>query len=486
MARTSRLFRKGELIEVDIRDIAFGGKGIGKIPTDQGDFTVFVLNTIPGQRVRARVVKCKNKYAECKLDEVLHPSQEEVSIPYQRIPGAPYASLPIEVQHNMKERTTLELYRRIGGVEDVDSVYKGLLPSPENWHYRNKMEYAFSVIRYDLDEEEMHDDFGLGFKHRGTWWAVENLDRDSGLFDPHVENHLKDIRQWCENTGLPSWHPPKREGFFRYLVARKSYYSGELLFNLVTTSSDLDRFDLGAFIDMMKSLFGECLAGIIHTINDDKGDRVEPRDGDATLVYGKDKIVEMINGLKFEISMYSFFQTNPKSAERLYDAAIACIGDKIGSDDVVLDLFCGTGTISQLISRTYDCRVVGVDIIASAINDARANAQRNGIDDISFYAEDAGKFLYNHPEYRGKIKALVLDPPRAGIAPKTLRKVMALESNRIVYISCNPATQARDTEVLREGGYRLTHLQLCDQFPHTSHIEAIAVYDRIHGNSGAV
>ena len=162
--------------------MAFGGVGIGKLQTEQGEFAVFVQNAIPGQRVLARVEKAQKRFAECKLVEVLEPSPDEVAVPYQAIPGAPYATLPIELQRQYKRRTTLELFRRIGKIANIEELFDAYIESPSTWHYRNKMEYAFSVIRFDLDEKKEYDDFGLGFKHRGTWWCVENLDHDSGLF----------------------------------------------------------------------------------------------------------------------------------------------------------------------------------------------------------------------------------------------------------------------------------------------------------------
>ena len=187
---------------------------------------MFVQNALPGQKVRARVVKRKARYAETKLEEVLRRAPEEVTVPYQEIPGAPYARVPIAEQTAYKRENAVELYRRIGGEKHIEDLLEEYIESPGIWHYRNKMEYSFSVIRFDLEEKQEQDDFGLGFKHRGTWWAVENLDADSGLFDQEFENTLKDIRIWLEKTGLPAWHPPRREGFFRYVVVRKSYHTG--------------------------------------------------------------------------------------------------------------------------------------------------------------------------------------------------------------------------------------------------------------------
>jgi len=479
-AMHERVLRKNEDIEIRISDLAFGGVGIGKIATDKGEFAVFVQNTIPGQLVRARVEKSQKRFAECKLLEILEPSPDEVHIPYQRIPGAPYATLPVEKQVEYKKRSTLELFKRIGKVSNIESLFDEFIQSPAAWHYRNKMEYSFSVIRYDFDKKDESDDFGLGFKHRGTWWCVEDLDNDSGMFDAELETKLKEVREWCIATGLPAWHPPQRVGFFRYFVVRKSYLTDQLLINLVTSEIDVEKFDAGAFAEMLKSLFGKRLAGVIHTINPNTGDRIDPLLGQTIQLYGDQKITEVINGLKFEISMTSFFQTNPKSAERLYNKVIEYAGvDEANDGRFILDLFCGTGTITQLLGQKSKRKVIGVDIVEDAILDARQNAQRNGISNLEFHAADVGKFLLEYPEYEGKISCLVLDPPRGGIAPKTLRKVLRLNSQRIVYVSCNPATQARDAIDMLEFGYELKKISMVDQFPHTAHIETVALFEMI-------
>lgn len=478
-----KMFRKGEVLDLTITGLAFGGKGIAKIPTEKGDFTVFVQNTFPGQKVKAQVLLCKNRHAECRLREVIERSSEEVDIPYQPIPGAPYASFPIEVQHKHKVETTLDLFKKIGGLENPEEVYEGFIPSPSNWHYRNKMEYSFSSILHDLDSNEKVDGFGLGFKHRGTWWAVENLDKDSGIFDEQIENDLRKIRDWCENTGLPAWHPPKREGFFRFLVIRRSFAENSLLVNIVTTSGGEGQFNPKQFADFLVSLWGDRVRGVLHTINDDIGERVEARAGSSKLVYGKERITEELHGIKFDISMSSFFQTNPKSAERLYAEVLtlALESDLGDENSIVLDLFCGTGTISQLLSKQHSGKVVGVDIVESAIEDARISAERNGVTNVQFHAADVGKFLLEYPQYKGNIRTLVMDPPRAGISPKSLRKVIRLQADRMVYVSCNPATQARDIATLAENGYKLKLFKLVDQFPHTSHVESIALFERIEG-----
>ncbi|MCR9252424.1 MAG: 23S rRNA (uracil(1939)-C(5))-methyltransferase RlmD [bacterium] len=472
--------KRGEVIEILIQDYAFGGKGIGRIKNEHGEYVVFVPNSLPGQLVRAQIKKASKSYAECKLQEVLSHSEEEIEMPFQEIPGAPYIKLPIEKQHDYKKSSTLELFKRIGKVDNIEDAFDEFITSPSTFHYRNKMEYAFSAIGYDHDLKKDVDEFTLGFKKRGTWWCGDDLKKDSGLFDKEVEDNLKLIKKYCQDTGLSPWHAPKREGFFRYFVVRKSYKTDQLLFNIVTTSNGLEKFDLPKFSEFLLSIFGDRIAGLLHTTNDDVGDRTIATTGKIQVVSGEDKIVEELLGLNFEISMKSFFQTNPKSAEKLYSKVLEYALEKKETVDnnIVLDLFCGTGTIGQILAaKSENSQIVGVDIVESAIQDARENAKRNGIEGLKFYAADVGKFLKEHPEYQGKIRTLILDPARAGVAPKTMKKIIDLNAERMVYVSCNPATQARDAELLAEAGYQLKNISLVDQFPHTSHVECVALFE---------
>ena len=477
----NKFVKKNQVLELKIEAYAFGGKGIAKIRSEAGDFVVFVPNTLPGQLVKVQISKSSKNYAEAKLIDVLTPSEDEVEVPFQDIPGAPYIQLPIELQHQYKKESTLSLFKRIGKVTNIEDLFDEFVSSPNVFHYRNKMEYGFSAIGYDRVAKRDKDEFTLGFKRRGVWWMGDNLDKDSGLFDKQMEDELKNIRAYCIETGLPPWHGPKKEGFFRYFVVRKSFKTNELLCNLVTTSEALDQFDLQKFATFLKGIFGERLAGLLHTINDETGDRTIATSGRINLVYGKDKIVEELLGLNFEISMKSFFQTNPKCAEKLYHKVVEYVlEDQTKVDNtIVMDLFCGTGTIGQIVaSKSKNAKIVGVDIVASAIEDAKKNAQRNHIEGLQFYAADVGKFLVAHPEYKNKIKTIILDPARAGIAPKTLQRIIALNADRMVYVSCNPATQARDTELLRAAGYQIKKMSLVDQFPHTAHIETVVLFEK--------
>lgn len=471
--------KRGEIITVDISSYAFGGKGVAKIPTEDGDYVIFVDNTFPGQKATARIAKKKKKYAEAKLIEVVEKSPIEKESNFQQISGAPYIFIPIEEQEKVKKESTLEVFRRIGGVADPMKHFDEFISSPNAFYYRNKMEYSFSCIEHDIyTNEEKDDAFALGFKRRGTWWKVESLDKPSGMFDVQWETLLIELRALLKGMGLSAWHPPKKEGFFRHIVVRKSFFEDKLLINLVTSSQGVKGFDVRVFTEFLKEKLGDRLAGLQHTINDNVADRAKIENGEYTLLYGKPVVVERVLDLDFEISMESFFQTNPKCAERLYTKALDYVFDEeLKEDDVVMDLFCGTGTIGQILtSRNNGVKIVGVDIVEEAIEDAKRNAERNGISNIDFFAADVGKFLKEYPNYQGKIKTIILDPPRAGIAPKTLLKVIDLGAENIVYISCNPSTQARDTDTLIKAGYELDKLSLVDQFPHTGHIESIAKY----------
>jgi 23S rRNA (uracil1939-C5)-methyltransferase len=474
-------FKRGDEIEVEIHDLAFGGNGLSRIETEQGNFIVFVTNTIPGQVVRAKVTNKRKKHAECRLLEIIKHSELEIPVPYQLISGAPYINLPIEKQLEFKKTASLDLFRKIGGIQHSKELFDEYIHSPNVYNYRNKMEYSFSVIRHDLNTNEEVDDFGLGFKHTGTWWKVENLDKESGLFDKQWEENLYLVREFCQKSGLSAWHPPKKEGFFRHIVVRKSFSEDQLLINLVTSSKDVEDFNQKEFIALLQSILGNRLAGVIHTLNDDVADRAKLENGPSGLIYGKETIKEKILGLQFEISMQSFFQTNPACAEKLYQkVADYVMLDRSFDECVIMDLFCGTGTIGQLLgSRIPTAKIIGVDIVASAIENANRNAALNSITNTQFYAADVGKFLLQYPEYKGKIDTIVLDPPRAGIIPKALQMVVNLGAKRIVYVSCNPATQARDSIVFMEAGYELKKISLVDQFPHTAHVESIMLFDKV-------
>ncbi len=471
--------QRGEFVELDIQEFAFGGKGIARVAQEEGSYPIFVEHAFPGQKVLARITVKRKRHAEANLIKVLERSPLEQNLNFQPISGAPYIYVPIQEQQRVKQQTTIDIYRKLGGIQNAVDLFDTYIASPLEYNYRNKMEYSFSCIEHDLTLDEERDEaFALGFKHRGTWWKVENLDKESGLFDSEWEKKLHLFRAYLQATGLTAWHPPKKTGFFRHIVVRKSFHQNQLLVNLVTSSEGLENFDADAAGLKLRELFGERIAGFQHTINDNVADRAKIENGTWRLIFGDEKVVEKLLDLEFEISMESFFQTNPSCAELLYNKAMDYVFEETSLDGkVVMDLFCGTGTIGQILStRTTNAEIIGVDIVPEAIEDAKKNAKRNGINKVKFYAADVGKFLKEFPHYIGKIDTIVLDPPRAGIAPKTLQKVIDLGAKRIVYISCNPSTQARDAATLVDQGYTFQKFSLVDQFPHTGHIEAVGMF----------
>ncbi len=472
------MFHRGEVVTLTIDAYAFGGKGIAKIPSDEGHFVVFVENAFPGQVVKAKIDVKRKHHAEAKLIEVINRAEIEVISPFQEISGAPYIYVPVEIQKTAKRNSTLSTFSKISGYKELEEHFDEYISSPNVFHYRNKMEYSFSSIEHDCQTgEDLDDSFALGFKRRGTWWKVENLNAPSGLFDNEWEEKLILLREMLKATQLPAWHPPQKKGFFRHIVVRKSFYQDKLLINLVTSSEGVKLFDDQLFVEQVLKLHPERIMGIQWTINDDVADRSKIENGATKILFGKNWVEEQLLGLTFQMKMESFFQTNPKCAELLYAKAIDYLLEDLPEDKAILDLFCGTGTIAQLIAqRRKNATITGVDIVPEAIDDAKENAKKNQLNHLKFFAADVGKFLKEHPEYEGNIGALVLDPPRAGIAPKTLLKTIALNADRIIYISCNPSTQARDAQSLFEAGYRLDKFSLVDQFPHTGHIESIAKF----------
>ncbi len=474
--------KKGNIVELEISDLAFGGKGIAKITTEEGHYIIFVLNTFPGQIVKARIIKKKKRFAEAKVTELVKASPDQCPLEYQAIPGAPYATWPVEKQQEHKKTSTLEILKRIGNVENAFDLFDEFIASPKDWHYRNKMEYSFSTIIWDDEQKTDIDDFGLGFKHRGQWRVVDNMEGDSGLFDKQIEDGIKVIRQWCIDSQLPAWHPVRHHGFYRFITVRRSFHTNKILFKLTTTSKHVDEFNQEGFIKLLQEIVGDRLGGVIHTINDGEGDRTQDEDLSSTVIFGEDNLVEKIHNLHFDVSIGSFFQPNPQAAELLYQKAIdyAFLNQTYTDKDTIIDLFCGTGTIGQLVANQAQggVKVIGVDIIKKAIEDAARNAKKNGLSNLEFYAADVKNFLNDHPEYKGNIKTVILDPPRSGITPKALKKIIELDTKRVVYISCNPATQARDLLDFYEAGYTVKKISIVDQFVHTAHVESIVLLEK--------
>ena len=471
-----QLIKKKERIKIHIDDIVYGGNGISKQEHKKSDnFVVFVKNGIEGQIVLAEIKKLKPNYAEAVIIKIIKKSELQKKRPYQKISGAPYYDLDIKYQRNKKRDLVFEVFEKIGNIKNIKKYYDQFIASPKTWHYRNKMEYAFSSIIYDKKKDCDVDEFGLGFKKANTWWMVENLDKDSGLFDKAWENSLKEIREFCAQTKLPAWNIPQKKGFFRNLNIRKSYQANKLLIELVTSSEQVEKFNVKSFVTKILAIHENRIEGIIHTINDNISDRIDYKKAKSKVVFGQNIINEKILNLNFEIYMSSFFQTNPLCAEKLYAKVIEYSTIEMNSKKpVILDLFCGTGTIAQMIAqKKNNVKVIGVDIVSSAIENAKKSANKNQINNVEFYTLDIGDFLFEHPDLKDKIHTVIVDPPRPGVSKKSLKKIINLNCDNIIYVSCNPSTQARDIKILMEYGYIIKKFSIADQFPHTHHIETI-------------
>lgn len=472
--------KKGEELIGEVVDMAYGGKGIVKINMGDRDYIIFVSNTIKGQKIKYKLIKRKESYAEGRLIRIINRSVIEKKTTFQSISGAPYSTLDISFQHELKKKQVFELITKIGGVKHIEQKFDTFIQSPLIWHYRNKMDYSFSSIGYIKKTNTVVDEFSLGFKKINTWWMVENLEKDSGLFDKTWENSIKNIRKYCAETGLAAWNIPQKKGFFRNLVVRKSIKNNNFLVELITSSENLKKFKRNDFCQKILNLHSNRIEGIIHTINDNISDRVDYSKVQSNLLFGSNTIHESILDLKFEISMNSFFQTNPKSAEKLYSKVYEYVFEKnISENNVILDLFCGTGTITQIIAnKNPKLKVIGVDIIEKAIENALKSTKKNKIKNASYFIGDVGKFLFEKKELINKINSVIIDPPRSGVSKKSLKKIIELNSKKIIYVSCDPSTQARDIHFLQENKYKLVKFSIIDQFPHTYHIETIALLEK--------
>lgn len=473
-------FKIGDLLELTIEDLAFGGKGISK----EYGVVIFVDGALPGQTVKSRVTKKKRRYVEAKMLEVIYRSTDELVLDYQEVPGAPWMRLPLRKQVEYKEKQVKELFKKFSDT-DLDSIWDETIMSPLVWAYRNKMEYSFGITNEYFTEEMdkkiwHHEGYGLGSKKRGQFFLVESLLKPSGLFDFDFEKLIPKIEKLCRDSGLPVYNQRINKGFFRYLVVRKSIYEDRFLINLITTShqSSTQKFKIfqELFLNLLKNILGNRLAGLFWSINDQVSDTANNHVF-RKLIWGEEKIIESINGLSFEVALDSFFQTNLYSAEKLYQKVLNYAGIK--EKGLYLDLYCGTGTVAQILANEcLECRVIGVDIEESAVEDARLNAKRNNLSNVEFFCEDVRIFLKNHSELVGMIDALVIDPPRSGLSPKALQRSIDLGSSNIIYVSCNPSTMARDTKILKLNGFKLSKFTMVDQFPHTSHIECLGLFKK--------
>jgi 23S rRNA (uracil1939-C5)-methyltransferase len=440
---------RGDQLELTIDSLAFGGAGVARLE----GYVVFVSDAVPGDRVRAVVGKSKRAYAEARAAEILEPSPDRIPAVADH-PGAPWQVLPYERQLEVKQEQVADALRRIGKLEGFE--LEPIVPAVEQWRYRNKLEYSFGA-----------DDNGrlvCGFHAPGRWDQIIEV-RDCLLASKAGNAARERIVGWCRAQGLAPYDRRSGEGLLRNLVVREGRRTGQLQARLITSPGQLDRQGLAAA--------AQPLAGLLWTQLDSVAETTTG--GSTELLAGADRVVEEIGGLSLRISPEAFFQTNTEMAERLYGLAIESA--QLGGFERVYDLYCGIGTIGLLIAPRV-AELWGLEIVPEAIADAIANARRNEIDNARFFAGDVRLAMRELVAEAGRPDVVVVDPPRAGLSAKIVRRIIEANPKRIVYVSCNPTTLAPNAAQLVEAGYELKRVQPVDMFPQTPHIECVAVLDR--------
>ena len=472
--------KKGQVYEGSVVRVDFPNKGIVCV----GDDTAVVKNSLPGQKVKFSVNKVRKGKAEGRLLEVTEKSPLETGRTcslFGLCGGCTYLSLPYEEQLKVKEEQVKRLLDSVLNKQEEAWIFEGIKGSPKAYEYRNKMEFSFG-------DEYKDGPLALGMHKRGSFYDIVTV-ADCEIVDADYRLILQSVRDYFARAKVSFFHRMSHEGYLRHLLVRKASRTGEILVALVTTSQDpwqgetavegsLDADALiTGFKDLLLSLeqdrkLAGKFAGILHITNDSIADVVQ---SDRTeLLYGQEYFYEELLGLKFKISTFSFFQTNSYSAEVLYQTARDYVGDLGGSDKTVFDLYSGTGTIAQLMAPAAG-KVIGVEIVEEAVEAAKKNAAANGLDNCEFIAGDVLKVL---DEVEEKPDMIILDPPRDGIHPKALPKIIAYGVDHIVYISCKPTSLVRDLEVFLENGYRVDKAVAVDQFPWTANVETVVLLSK--------
>jgi 23S rRNA (uracil1939-C5)-methyltransferase len=458
--------KKGQEIEIDVERIAFGGKGIARVD----GMAVFVDQAVPQDRVRARIVKKKKSYAEARFLELLEASPQRVPAPcpYSGVcGGCKWQFLDYSHQITYKRQHVLESLEHIALLKDIP--VHPTIGSETVFGYRNKMEFSCSTRRWlmpdELGREDIPIEMALGLHVPGTFDRV--LDIRACLLQPDSGNAiLNDVRDYIKRSGMPVYGLHSHEGFWRFLVLRHSVAHDRWMVNIVTSSEAPEH------VQPLADLLIDKHPGVISVVNNINGRSAGIATGEyERLLAGAPTLLERIEPFEFELSANSFFQTNTRGAQRLYETVKGFADLKGGQ--TLLDLYCGTGTIAIYLAAGAG-RVIGLEVSDSAVEDARRNSRRNGVDNCRFIAGDVRRTL---PELEIRPEVMVIDPPRAGMHEDVVRQVMRLGPQKIVYVSCNPATMARDMLLLKEA-YRLTEVQPVDMFPHTFHIEAVAQLEK--------
>jgi 23S rRNA (uracil1939-C5)-methyltransferase len=438
--------RPGTELELTVDSLAFGGAGVARLD----GYVVFVRDAIPGDQVRAVVSKSKRAYAEARATEVLVPSPERVA-PRAEHPGAPWQVLPYERQLEIKQSQVDDALRRIGKLRDYE--LQPIVPAVETWRYRNKLEYSFGT---DTDGRLI-----CGFHAPGRWDEIVEV-RDCLLASESANAVRQRVVDWCAAAGLPAYDRRSGHGFLRNLVVREGRRTGQFQARLVTTPGSLDRESLiEAVGDEQTSLLWTQVEGVAEVT----------QGGETELLSGQTQLDEELGGISLRISPQAFLQTNTEMAEQLY--ALAVEYSEPRGTDRAYDLYCGIGTIAMLLAPRV-AEVWGLELVEEAVQDAIAGARLNEVENARFFAGDVRLAMRELVSTAGRPEILIVDPPRAGLSQKIVRRIIEAAPQRIVYVSCNPTTLAPNAAQLVEAGYELTKLRPVDMFPQTPHIECVA------------
>jgi 23S rRNA (uracil1939-C5)-methyltransferase len=444
---TSTRPSRGDVLELTIDSLAHGGNGVAR----HDGYVVFVAGAVPGDRVRAVVGKAKKAYAEARAVEIVAPSPDRVP-PLADHPGAPWQVLPYERQLAVKAEQVDDALTRIGRLSGYE--LEPIVPAVETWRYRNKVEYSFGTGE--------NGELVCGFHAPGRWNDIVPM-TDCKLVSERSNAAREQVLAFCRRHGLTAWDRRDHRGFLRNLVVREARRTGQLQVRLVTSPGKLDVDGLIAALDC---------DGLWWTQTENMGESTQG--GETALLSGAPQLVERLGGLDFLISPEAFFQTNTEMAEQLYGVAVEYAA--LRGHERVFDLYCGIGTIALSLA-TRARAVIGVEIVEAAVADAIENARLNEIENVAFYAGDIRLAMRELVEREGRPDLAVIDPPRAGLSQKVVRRIVEAGAARVVYVSCNPTTLAPNAAQLVAAGYSLVRVRPVDMFPHTPHIECVALFE---------
>jgi len=458
--------KRGEELNVTIENVAFGGKGICRI----NDYVIFVPNTLPQDEVKIRVTKRKTGYGEARILELVKPSPIRQDAPckyFDWCGGCTWQNVSYEQQLEFKWNHVKDSVKHIADITGLE-VPKPIA-SEKNWAYRNKMEFSFADKRWLLPDElgnmDIEKSFALGLHVPGTFDKIISI--DECLLQSDAANEiLKHTQIYCKENNLQPYGIRSHEGFLRFLAIRESRFSGDIMVNIVTAYSD-SRI-MSKLASELSRKFPQ-IKSIINTINDSKAQIAFGEE--EIILYGDSFITDKLFGKMYKISANSFFQTNTEQAEKLYEIVLEYAAVNI--QDTVWDLYCGTGTITLLLAEKAK-HVYGFELIERAVLDARKNAKEFDIQNVEFILGDVLK-------EKSKIKynpaVIIVDPPRSGLHPQIAGFLNESNAKKIVYVSCNPTTMARDIKIIKEN-YNLTKIQPVDMFPQTYHIESVVLLEK--------